>query len=766
MKSFHHSTIYCNLKTLNARSIEAVSSLIICYILLPFSGLGQNLNISTLYTLPEYEPVYPQSEVSEIRIFMDQDSLDDLLLQENWYNDHEYPATFIFNSSSLTDTVQNVGIRLRGNTSREMAKKSFKVSFNTFFPRKWNGLEKLNLNGNVNDPSLMRTKLCWDMMREAGLPGARVSYVKLFINDQYKGVYVNTEHIDENFAKKYFDDQGDGNLYKCLYPADLAYLGTSNNAYKLEVFGRRVYELKNNQWIDNYADISTFIQSIQNFNSTNGKCNFEASFDLDLYLRYAALEILQGHWDGHIFNKNNFYLYKNEITGKITWIPYDLDNTLGIDWIGENWASRNIYDWSNQSRPLYDLIISEPEYKNKLSYYISTFATSFFTEQWLQSKIDLYQNLIGTAIQDDPYYSLDFGFTINDFFQADNTAWGGHVDFGIIDFANTRRFTALSQLDDVVPFSPSILVNDNGPSNGLVAIDVETESNASVTLEITIDDNTSIQEVTLEDDGVYPDNIANDNVYNYLGEFEGANRINYRAKINSVYDGCDDHIVWLTPSPSTLRINEVMSKNVSQNSDEFNEFDDWIELNASGVTGSNMSSCFLTDEFGNWNKWPLPSQIIPSGGFRLIWADNSPEQGIFHTNFRLSDNGETLWLIRYDMGAPRLIDAIYYPALNPNESFGRLTEGNSNWLIQESPTPLAPNGTVNVIEMQSSSLIVYPNPSEGQLFLSHPTSVVFYDLTGKILLQEKNVSEIDISLFESGIYLLDTPEGVFKVFIK
>ena len=41
--------------------------------------------------------------------------------------------------------------------------KSFKVSFNTFTQgASWNGLEKLNLNGNHNDPSMLRARMVWN----------------------------------------------------------------------------------------------------------------------------------------------------------------------------------------------------------------------------------------------------------------------------------------------------------------------------------------------------------------------------------------------------------------------------------------------------------------------------------------------------------------------------------------------------------------------------------------------------------------------------
>ncbi|MBL0099981.1 MAG: CotH kinase family protein [Saprospiraceae bacterium] len=62
---------------------------------------------------------------------------------------------------------------MRGNTSRVSAKKSFKIKFNHFGSGKFYGLSDLNLNGEHNDPSIVRSKLSWDMMKMAGikLPG-------------------------------------------------------------------------------------------------------------------------------------------------------------------------------------------------------------------------------------------------------------------------------------------------------------------------------------------------------------------------------------------------------------------------------------------------------------------------------------------------------------------------------------------------------------------------------------------------------------------
>ncbi|RLD26791.1 MAG: hypothetical protein DRI54_02170, partial [Bacteroidetes bacterium] len=95
---------------------------------------------------PDKGWVFEDSTVSRIDIIIDQDSLDELLLEENWYEDHEYPADMFFTRNGQTDTVLNVGFRLRGNTSRDAWKKSFKIAINSFTSgRRYNGLKKLNL---------------------------------------------------------------------------------------------------------------------------------------------------------------------------------------------------------------------------------------------------------------------------------------------------------------------------------------------------------------------------------------------------------------------------------------------------------------------------------------------------------------------------------------------------------------------------------------------------------------------------------------------
>ena len=286
---------------------------------------------------PAYGIAFPQNEVAIIRITIHPDTLPILLEQGQEGIEHEFQANFRFETSNFSQTIQNVGFRLRGNTSLNAAKKSFKISFNTFIQgAHWQGLEKINLNGSHNDPTRIRTKLCWEMLRKAELPAARTSMVELFINEQNMGLYTHVEHIDETFVERVFSNPHPGNLYKCLYPADLDYISESPAAYQMDFNGRRVYELKTNIYADNYTDLSEFISILNQAELENLPCNIEPIFQVDRYLKQAAFDVLSGNWDGYIFNKNNFYLYKNRKTGQFEFIQYDLDNTLGIDWVNQD----------------------------------------------------------------------------------------------------------------------------------------------------------------------------------------------------------------------------------------------------------------------------------------------------------------------------------------------------------------------------------------------------------------------------------------------
>jgi len=419
------------------------------------------------YASPAPGIVFDDHEVPRVDI-----TIVPILLQQildNPESNEEYPATFIFTHSMVTDTIEEVGFRLRGNTSRSADKKSFKISFNSYVSgKKYRGLEKMNLNGEHNDPSIMRSKLCWDTYQQADIPVSRSNHVAFYINGEYHGLYINIEHIDEEFIQKRFSDDG-GNLYKCLWPADLHYRGADPQLYaEPEDWGRQAYELKTNLDEYDYSGIAHFIDVLNNYEGDEFVCELERIFDVDNYLKVIAMDVLVSNWDGPIVNKNNFYLYHNPKTERITYIPYDLDNTLGIDWFGINWVETDIYKWSelsNDYRPIYENILGIPEYERRYTYYMSQILDQVFSPEILYPYLDDRLELVKTFRVNDVFAEMDYGYTYSDFLQSYETQLGAHVKYGLKPYITARTNSAIDQIDlnDILPFVRHIdpIVSEN-----------------------------------------------------------------------------------------------------------------------------------------------------------------------------------------------------------------------------------------------------------------------------------------------------------------
>ncbi len=392
---------------------------------------------------PANNDAFLQGEVAFVYIQIAPADLN-LILTDSLYADHEFPATFRYLSSTIDETVANVGFRLRGNTSRNAAKKSFKVSFNEFVQgQKWKGVEKLNLNGEHNDVSILRSRLCNQLLKNAGLPAARTSYVRLYINNEYRGLYLNVEHIDEEFLQRRFINDNTGNLFKCNYGANLKQIGGSASQYM------GLYELKTNKTQNDYSGLINFIDILNNTNADQFTCAIQSVFDVDLYLRTLALEILMGHWDGYAGNMNNYYLYERPSDGKFVFLEYDMDNTLGVDWgviPFEDWSTRNIYTWAKGEKPLYDRLLAVPYFKDRFNFHMNDLLTSVFVPQNLLTELGLTQDLITQAALEDEYKGYDYGYTDSDFLAAINTTIGGHIKQSLQQYIQQRHTSATSQL--------------------------------------------------------------------------------------------------------------------------------------------------------------------------------------------------------------------------------------------------------------------------------------------------------------------------------
>lgn len=403
--------------------------------------------------------VYPNNgtlynnQLHTIHLLMHPDSLLDLLHPDNRWTNHSYPATFIYDQQ---DTLYQIGIRLKGNTSRNAHKQSFRLDIDEFSNQTYQGLKTFNLNGNHNDPSLSREVLSADVMGNAGIVSLRAAHVKLYINGVYRGVFSNAEYINKKFLSSRFGENS-GNLYKCSWPADLGWLGNSQQSYKEVInpspLNERAYELKTNESADDYGDLVTLINTINNTPANQFKSAIDTIFDVDAYLKVLAAEVLIGHWDNYFFNKNNYYLYHHQGSRKFIYLPYDMDNTFGIQWGVGNIDTRDVNNWGNLSgsaAPLTHRILSISEYKSRFHYYLKILCDDAFLQQRLFAKADSIKQYLAPAIAVDSFYTgkwtSDYGYTVNDWNNSYTQSLGGHAAIAIKPYIQNRRNSALTQI--------------------------------------------------------------------------------------------------------------------------------------------------------------------------------------------------------------------------------------------------------------------------------------------------------------------------------
>jgi hypothetical protein len=395
--------------------------------------------------------LFDDTRLSSVYITIPQDSL--AILYDSVLSDHYYLARFIFDDNQHRDTLQNVGFRLRGNTSRYSQKKSFKISFSEYVPgRKYQGVKKINLNGEHNDPTMIREKLFYDIWKSAGMVERRTCFARVFINGSYYGLYTNLEEMEKDWLSIVYQDNG-GNLFKCTYPADLVYHGTNEQTYKdlqnETVTGGQVYELQTNKSQNDYARLVQLITILDHQPVGTFAADISAILDVDHFLKALAIDVACGNWDDYSYNKNNFYLYDNPGNGKFDFIAYDADNTFGVDWFGIDWSTRDCRNWINKSMPLplAQKLLAVPAFYEKYKLFLDTIATTIINPETIFPKIDAMKQLILQAAENDTYRTLDYGYSVADFNNAFNAAIDDHTRIGLKPFFTIRHQTIVEQLN-------------------------------------------------------------------------------------------------------------------------------------------------------------------------------------------------------------------------------------------------------------------------------------------------------------------------------
>ena len=125
------------------------------------------------------------------------------------------------------EAFRNVGIRGKGNTSlssvasMDSDRYSFKIEFDQYDSTKtYYGLDKLSLNNLIQDNTMMKDYLVYQMMNEFGVAAPLSSFVYITVNGEDWGLYLAVEAVEEGFLQRNY-----GSNYGELYKPDSMNMG-------------------------------------------------------------------------------------------------------------------------------------------------------------------------------------------------------------------------------------------------------------------------------------------------------------------------------------------------------------------------------------------------------------------------------------------------------------------------------------------------------------------------------------------------------------
>jgi len=709
------------------------------------------ITVNAFSQLDESWKLYDDSQVARVDVTIDPEAI--TWLYQNEQSDSEFVASVHFQNANINETVDSIGFRLRGNTSRNAQKKSFKISFNTFVSgREFYGVDKLNLNGEHNDPSIVRSKLCFDHFQTIGMKASRANHVEVYINGQYYGLYISVEHIDDEFLNKNFGDDT-GNLWKCLYPADLVYIGSDPNLYKnLNNNGRPAYELMTNESTADFSRLVKFITILNNTPSGSLADSLESVIEVPEVLKYFAMNILFGEWDDYWSLMNNYYLYHEPTKDIFHLIPYDYDNTYGIDWFNINWTNANPYNYPKVAggyRPLAEKLMQNAQYKNLYTHFLEFYRQNVYLLSNWENKINSLRSIITQSALSDSFRTLDYGFDTNDFFNSyDESGYSNqHVKYGIKEFVNLRNASLPGQLSyqiakpiayriDYEPKNPgpndSIYVFASAFDNdGLAEVSIHYQANGSSTTQIYQMNYSPVSNTKNVDEadrwiGVIPPLGAGNSGKFFVFVKDNQNQSQFYPRKKAIELKSQQIIT------SNIVINEFMADNGITIADPNGEYDDWIELYNPTANLIPLTGKYLTDKKDNLTKWKFiePNLFLGPNQFLLVWCDEDSGQVGYHTNFKLSATGEFIGLVESD--GVTIIDSISFGPQTTDISFGRQTDSGDNWIFM-TPTPGATNNLVSVDDDEliptEFSLSAYPNPFNPSTTIRFSTSPASSHLT-------------------------------------
>lgn len=392
-------------------------------------------------------------------------------------------ANFYFNKYGRIHKIEDMGLRLRGNTSRvrpegnagenhvpgaQIHHVHFGFRFQKYHKddetRLLSGTDRFNLRWSHGDCTYVHEMYGFDLMRRFNVyTTAKASYCTVYLKfvEEENPVYLGVSEMFECYEDQYLADQvkagnlkGDkGFLWKGSWGSGVGadftnasrnLMGIENSSLNPDETETYTYDYKSKKkQLEAAKDqLESFITNLNNLQGDEFRTWVENAIDIDLMLKAFACEVAIGHWDNLWCNGNNFYIYfDNDGDGKMKYLPYDLDNTLGTSSTMFDAGTHDPLKWGHS--PLANKVLQVPEWRNKFIDYLYELANEnndYLNPAKSAERIRTWHKLIKSFVPND---------TGEDNYIIDSPAWGETKHYRLLEDNNNFFKTKIESIHSV-----------------------------------------------------------------------------------------------------------------------------------------------------------------------------------------------------------------------------------------------------------------------------------------------------------------------------
>jgi hypothetical protein len=320
-------------------------------------------------------------------------------------SDVEVPATLSVDGK----TYKEVGVHNRGasslfSTKAEGMKRSMNISMDFIHEdQNLGGYRTLNLLNSHTDPTYVRTVLYYHVAGKY-LPAPKANYVRVVINGESWGPYVNAQQFNKEFINEHFGTTKGARWKVPGSPrgrGGLEYLGDNVADYK------RVYEIKSK---DEQKSWDALIKLTKVLNTTpinELEKALSPILEIDAVLRFLAIENTLINSDGYWIRSSDYNIYLNETTGKFHIIPHDANETFaapqGPGARGGGVELHPMTGAKDESKPLFSKLMEVPALKQRYLGYVRHIAENWLDWEKIGPLVEQYQAVIAADIEKDTH---------------------------------------------------------------------------------------------------------------------------------------------------------------------------------------------------------------------------------------------------------------------------------------------------------------------------------------------------------------------------